>query len=65
VGLLSKLRRALEAPPPGLRRGDPDLPDPSETVKNRGERADASLTDTKITELVKQQIKSGTKNWQR
>ena len=41
------------------------LPDPSLPPGNRGTWDDAALINTDITELVKRQIKTKTKIWQR
>jgi hypothetical protein len=41
------------------------LPDPSVPPRNRGSWDDAALVNTDITELVKRQINTKTKVWQR
>lgn len=41
------------------------LPDPSKPPGNRGEWEQAALTNVEITELVKRQIRTTTRPWQK
>jgi len=41
------------------------LPDPAEVPRNRGSWEHAALTNVDITELVKRQIGSRTRSWQK
>jgi len=62
-GLLARLRNrtpGAAVPPP---RGG--LPDPAKPPRNRGRWEDAALTNVDITELVKRQIRSRTRPWEK
>lgn len=51
---------------PGLRRSPKPagpLPDPAKPPQNRGEWGDAALVNVDITELVKAQIHTRTRPW--
>jgi len=43
----------------------PVLPDPAKPPANRGEWDRAALTNVEITELVKRQIRTTTRPWQK
>ena len=61
--LLERLRhrrRRAAAPPP-----TPRLPDPAKPPGNRGTWEDAALTNVDITELVKGQIRTRTRPWEK
>ncbi|MGI8847745.1 MAG: hypothetical protein ACR2GX_05710 [Candidatus Dormibacteria bacterium] len=47
------------------RQGGDRLPDPAMPPQNRGSWDEAALTNVDITELVKNQIHTQTKPWQR
>jgi hypothetical protein len=61
MGLRAAVRRMR---PPPRRRHD-GLPDPAEPPGNRGEWDRAALTNVDITELVKRQIRTDTRPWQK
>ena len=58
--LLGRLRRRQRSAATGE-----VLPDPSKPPGNRGSWGSAALINTDITELVKRQINTKTKIWQR
>ena len=58
--LLGRLRRRQRSPATGE-----VLPDPSVPPRNRGSWDRAALVNTDITELVKRQINTKTKIWER
>lgn len=60
--LLGRLRRRNrdEAAPAGSQ-----LPDPAKPPRNRGEWDEAALTNVDVTELVKRQIRTRTRPWQK
>ena len=60
--LLERLRRRNrdEAPP-----GGSPLPDPAKPPRNRGDWDEAALTNVDVTELVKRQIRTRTRPWQK
>ena len=60
--LLERVRN-LRAARPGAQ--EPALPDPALPPSNRGEWGDAALTNVEITELVKRQIRTTTRPWQK
>ncbi|MBV8302063.1 MAG: hypothetical protein JOY68_09100 [Candidatus Dormibacteraeota bacterium] len=60
-GLRDRLRRR-DRPQPSA---DAPLPDPAEVPRNRGPWDRAALTNVDITEVVKGQIRSRTKPWQK
>jgi hypothetical protein len=62
VGLLD-IVRAMRPRPSGT-SGQP-LPDPAKPPGNRGEWDRAALTNVEITELVKRQIRTTTRPWQK
>jgi len=61
VGLLDRLRprRPRQRAPGGA------LPDPAKPPQNRGPWAQAALTNVDITEVVKQQIHTITRPWEK
>jgi hypothetical protein len=62
VGLLERLRarrRALNPQP------TPKLPDPAKPPGNRGAWGEAALTNVDITEVVKRQIRTNTRPWEK
>ncbi|HVC05876.1 MAG TPA: hypothetical protein VND88_14465 [Candidatus Acidoferrales bacterium] len=59
-GMLSRLRRRQRSTATGE-----VLPDPSVPPQNRGSWDRAALINTDITELVKRQIHTKTKPWQK
>ena len=61
AGLLDRLRRR-DRP---RAAAEPPLPDPAEVPRNRGPWDRAALTNVDITEVVKAQIRSRTKPWQK
>jgi hypothetical protein len=61
MGLLDAVRRMR--PAAGV-SGDA-LPDPSRPPGNRGDWDRAALTNVEITELVKRQIRTTTRPWQK
>lgn len=60
--LLSRLRRRNRDEPAA---GAPGLPDPAKPPRNRGDWDQAALTNVDVTELVKAQIHTRTKPWQK
>jgi len=62
VGLLDVVRRMRPRPTGSL--GE-TLPDPAKPPANRGEWDRAALTNVEITELVKRQIRTVTRPWQK
>lgn len=60
--LLSRLRRRNrdETAP-----GSAGLPDPAKPPRNRGEWDQAALTNVDVTELVKRQIRTRTRPWEK
>lgn len=62
MGLVERIR----AMRPGARAGQaPALPDPALPPANRGDWDQAALTNVEITELVKRQIRTTTRPWQK
>lgn len=59
--LLARLRRRKTDPA----AAPPPLPDPALPPRNRGDWDQAALTNVDITEVVKQQIQTRTKPWQK
>jgi hypothetical protein len=62
VGLLDVIRRMR---PPATGSLGEALPDPAKPPANRGDWDSAALTNVEITELVKRQIRTTTKPWQK
>ena len=62
MGLLDVVKRMR--PRPIGARGE-TLPDPAKPPGNRGEWEAAALTNVEITELVKSQLRTHTKPWQK
>jgi hypothetical protein len=62
VGILDVIRRIRPRATGPL--GEP-LPDPAKPPGNRGEWDRAALTNVEITELVKRQIRTNTRPWQK
>jgi hypothetical protein len=62
VGLLDVVRRMRPRATGAL--GEP-LPDPAKPPANRGDWDSAALTNVEITELVKRQIRTTTRPWQK
>ncbi|MBJ7610138.1 MAG: hypothetical protein JF887_12010 [Candidatus Dormibacteraeota bacterium] len=62
MGLLDSIR-ALRLRRPA--RAADALPDPAQPPSNRGEWDHAALTNVEITELVKRQIHTVTRPWQK
>ena len=62
MGLLDVVKRMRPRP------AGPDghaLPDPAKPPGNRGDWDSAALTNVEVTELVKRQIRSGARPWQK
>jgi hypothetical protein len=62
MGLLDVLKR-LRPQPRGA--GGQALPDPAKPPGNRGDWNSAALTNVEITELVKGEIRTTTRPWQK
>jgi hypothetical protein len=62
VGLVDRIKR-MRPQPTGA--GGQALPDPAKPPGNRGEWDAAALTNVDITELVKRQIRTTTRPWQK
>ena len=62
MGLLDVVRRMR---PARHRIAGEALPDPAKPPANRGEWDRAALTNVEITELVKRQIRTTTRPWQK
>jgi hypothetical protein len=62
MGLLARLRRRGADAGPG---GAEPLPDPSKPPRNRGDWDKAALTNVDITEVVKREIRTTTRPWQK
>ena len=62
MGLIERLR-AMRPAPKGSNQAV--LPDPAKPPSNRGEWDEAALTNVEITELVKRQIRTDTRPWQK
>jgi hypothetical protein len=62
MGLVDRIRR-MRPPPTGA--AGQALPDPAKPPGNRGEWDAAALTNVDITELVKRQIRTTTRPWQK
>jgi hypothetical protein len=61
-GLLARLRARSDR----NREGRPEpLPDPGKPPGNRGRWEDAALTNVDITELVKREIRTRTRPWEK
>jgi hypothetical protein len=45
--------------------GRPALPDPAKPPRNRGPWDEAALTNVDITEVVKRQIRTNTRPWEK
>ena len=61
-GLLERLRARRRGP---TLEPTPQLPDPAKPPGNRGSWSQAALTNVDITEVVKQQIRTDTRPWQK
>ena len=61
-GILGRLRRRSR--PQGT-SATPALPDPAKPPGNRGDWDQAALTNVDITEVVKSQIRTRTRPWQK
>jgi hypothetical protein len=59
LGRLRRRNRDEEAP------GAPALPDPAKPPRNRGDWDEAALTNVDVTEVVKAQIRTRTRPWQK
>jgi hypothetical protein len=62
MGLIERLR-AIRPAPRGP--GRDLLPDPAKPPANRGDWDRAALTNVEITEVVKRQIRTTTRPWQK
>jgi hypothetical protein len=62
MGLVDRIKR-MRPKPTGA--GGQALPDPAKPPGNRGEWDAAALTNVDITELVKSQIRTTTRPWQK
>jgi hypothetical protein len=62
MGLVDRIKR-MRPKPTGV--GGQALPDPAKPPGNRGEWDAAALTNVDITELVKRQIRTTTRPWQK
>ena len=60
--LLARLRPRRGRPPT---EATPALPDPAKPPQNRGPWGEAALTNVDITELVKRQIRTRTRPWEK
>jgi hypothetical protein len=61
MGFLERFRpRRVQPPAP-----TPVLPDPAKPPQNRGPWERAALTNVDITELVKRQIRTNTRPWEK
>ena len=60
-----RLRDAVRRMRPAESTRTATLPDPSKPPANRGEWERAALTNLEITELVKRQIRTTTRPWQK
>ncbi len=60
-----RLPAAVRRLRPGARTAERALPDPAQPPTNRGDWDDAALTNVAITELVKRQIRTTTRPWQK
>jgi len=65
VERLGPLRRLRRPPPPPATQATPLLPDPAKPPRNRGDGDAAALTNVDITEVVKQQIRTRTRPWEK
>jgi len=65
VERLGPLRRLRRRPPPPATQATPSLPDPAKPPRNRGNGDAAALTNVDITEVVKQQIRTRTRPWEK
>ena len=61
-GILRRLRRRGRPAGP---EPTPELPDPGKPPGNRGDWDRAALTNVDITELVKREIRTRTRPWQK
>jgi hypothetical protein len=61
----SLLRRLRRDPPTPAGEPAPPLPDPAKPPRNRGDWDQAALTNVDITELVKRQIRTRTRPWEK
>jgi hypothetical protein len=62
VGVLDRFRAMRPRP---RASGAPALPDPAKPPGNRGDWDSAALVNVEITELVKRQIRTTTRPWQK
>ena len=62
MGLVERIKAMS---PAARRRDAATLPDPALPPANRGEWDRAALTNVEITELVKRQIRTTTRPWQK
>jgi hypothetical protein len=62
MGLVDRIKRMR---PKRTGAGGQTLPDPAKPPGNRGEWDEAALTNVDITELVKRQIRTTTRPWQK
>jgi hypothetical protein len=62
MGLVDRIKRMRPKPTGAAGQA---LPDPAKPPGNRGEWDAAALTNVDITELVKQQIRTTTRPWQK
>ena len=62
MGLLARLRRRGADAGSGAAEA---LPDPSKPPRNRGDWDKAALTNVDITEVVKREIRTTTRPWQK
>ncbi|TME48885.1 MAG: succinate dehydrogenase/fumarate reductase iron-sulfur subunit [Chloroflexi bacterium] len=58
-------RELLRRPASPAAEATPALPDPAKPPRNRGDWDEAALTNVDITELVKQQIRTRTRPWEK
>jgi hypothetical protein len=64
-GVLHRLLRRRRAPGDAGSRPAPSLPDPGKPPGNRGEWDEAALTNVDVTELVKRELGTRTRPWQK
>ena len=62
ASLLERLRPRRRPAPP---EPTPALPDPAKPPQNRGSWEAAALTNVDITEVVKRQIRTRTRQWEK
>ncbi|MBV8194317.1 MAG: hypothetical protein JOY80_02185 [Candidatus Dormibacteraeota bacterium] len=64
-GVLRRLLRRRRGQSDSASQPTPALPDPAKPPGNRGDWDDAALTNVAITEVVKRQIHTRTRPWEK